>query len=207
MGQTLGPGIVTDGLLVYWDFGNRKSFSSSTATIVHDISNNNIDGNLFYNSPVFDSNNLGSMTFYGLSGSVMQTINGNNLSTQNPLSFCAMVKRIIAVNSYNMFMGMGSLPYFCFRSDNTFMTSMIIGGSQQSLTTTPKTYLNNVWYYYCATYNNDGTGMKIYINGSLVAQNTVTGVSTYSSTKTCIGGRGQADFLSNKRTCCKHTLV
>lgn len=56
-----GPNIVTDGLVLYVDASNTKSYSGS-GTTWSDISGNSYDGTLT-NDPVYSSNNKGYFTF------------------------------------------------------------------------------------------------------------------------------------------------
>lgn len=58
-----GPNIVNDGLVLYLDAGNSKSYSG-TGTTWSDLSGNGNDGTLS-NGPIFNSNNSGIIQFDG----------------------------------------------------------------------------------------------------------------------------------------------
>jgi len=64
MSFNFSPKIVTDGLVLYLDAANTKSFISGSTTW-NDISKNKNDGTLI-NGPTFNPNNMGSIVFDGL---------------------------------------------------------------------------------------------------------------------------------------------
>jgi hypothetical protein len=59
-----GPNIITDGLVLYLDAANTKSYSGS-GTTWGDVSRNSNNGTLI-NGPTFDSSNVGSIVFDGV---------------------------------------------------------------------------------------------------------------------------------------------
>jgi hypothetical protein len=59
-----GPDIITDGLVLYLDAANTKSYIGS-GTTWKDLSRNSNDGTLT-NGPTFDSGNSGSIVFDGV---------------------------------------------------------------------------------------------------------------------------------------------
>ena len=56
------PNLVTDGIIGYWDVGNRTSYDGSSTTCFDLVGAS--DGTLT-NSPTFNSGNMGSITFDG----------------------------------------------------------------------------------------------------------------------------------------------
>lgn len=72
MSTSYSPKIVTDGLVLALDAGNRKSYAGS-GTIWNDVSGNNNTGTLS-NSPTFTDANNGSFTFNG-TNSVQTAVN------------------------------------------------------------------------------------------------------------------------------------
>lgn len=83
MAFNYSPNIVTSGLTLYLDVANNKSyFSGSTAW--NDLSGNRNNGTLF-NSPTYDSANLGSIVFDGIDDYMTTTLTTNylNNSTQS----------------------------------------------------------------------------------------------------------------------------
>ena len=63
MSHIFGPNIVTNGLVLYLDAGNTKSYSGSGTTWT-DLSGNGNNGTLT-NGPAYDSANLGGILFDG----------------------------------------------------------------------------------------------------------------------------------------------
>ena len=63
MGISRGKSIVTDGLILYLDAANKKSYPGS-GTVWSDLSGNANTGTLT-NGPTFDSSNNGSINFDG----------------------------------------------------------------------------------------------------------------------------------------------
>ena len=81
MGFSRGPKLVTDGLLLYLDTANVKSYPGS-GTTWSDLSGNGNNGSLI-NGPTFDNSNNGSIVFDGIddfvqtSASIGASITGN----------------------------------------------------------------------------------------------------------------------------------
>ena len=73
MSTSYSPKIVTDGLVLALDAGNRKSYLGS-GTAWNDVSGNNITGTLT-NGPTFDTANGGSIVFDGSNDYVQTNIN------------------------------------------------------------------------------------------------------------------------------------
>ena len=68
MATFYSPRIVTDGLVLHLDAGNRRSYVSGS-TIWTDLVNNSRTGSLV-NGPTFDSSNQGSIVFDGVNENV-----------------------------------------------------------------------------------------------------------------------------------------
>jgi hypothetical protein len=75
MSYSNGPRIVTDGLILYLDAANSKSYPG-TGTLWNDLSGNNNTGTLT-NGPTFSSANKGSIVFDGSDDVVNGTIAGS----------------------------------------------------------------------------------------------------------------------------------
>lgn len=197
MGQAIGPNIITNGLIFYWDFGNTKSFDyPSASSTVKDIVNNR-NGTLV-NSVNFNTEGKGSIIFSGISAN-NEVVTGSNISSLSPKTFCCWIYRYASVKTTDIFMGMGSLPYFAFASTTKFYFSISIGG-QKSLASS-QSIANRKWYYYCASYESStassNSGMRIYINGELDSSNTIsTTAAGYSTAGICVGKRSIADIYT-----------
>ena len=84
MANLYGPRIITDGLVLHLDAGNRKSYPGSGNTW-YDLSGNNNNGTLI-NGPVHNSSNGGVFLLDGVDDYIEITL---NLSTQNHTIFGA----------------------------------------------------------------------------------------------------------------------
>jgi hypothetical protein len=155
-----GSNIVNDNLTIIYDAANPKSFISGS-TKWNDLSKFDYDGDLT-NSPGYNSNNNGSLTFDGVNQYINIPQTGI-LSTKSTFTIsCWMYPtsltgiRPIFVNYYVgnlevLFRTNGSdLQFFTF-------TSSQIGGTTQSFNRI------NEWSNVVASY--DGTTMKTYVNG------------------------------------------
>lgn len=155
-----GGNIVNDNLTILYDAANFKSFISGS-TKWNDLSKFDYDGDLT-NSPGYNSNNYGSLTFDGVNQyiNIPQTgiLSSKSAFTINcwiyPTSLTGI--RPIFVNYYVgnqeiLFRTNGSnLQFFTF-------TSSQIGGTTQAFNAI------NQWSNVVASY--DGTTMKTYVNG------------------------------------------
>ena len=183
MSFNFSPKIVTDGLKVYLDAGNPKSYVSGSTTW-YDLSGNNVNGTLT-NGPTFSPEVNGCLVFDGVDDIV--TTPFNTIQTSNTFEIWA--NRTESVNTYNMMAGM-YLPYFGFRSGNFLHFSHRVDGIQRSLYTNDSTVLgtlvNNRWYCFHFVNSFDGvnTTMSSYsdgvFRGSLVSSGSPT-TSTLSN--------------------------
>lgn len=75
---------------------------------------------------------------------------------------------------------------------NQFAFMLYIGGTYRSACATVNTSLNNTWMFLTGVYN--GTNIKLYVNGALVASTGVSGTFTQSaaSVPICIGAQPSA---------------
>ena len=185
------PAIVTNGLILDVDAGFTPSYPT-TGTTWYDISSGGNNGTLI-NGPTFNSANSGSIVFDG----VDDYVNTTNSVFGADVTYNAWVNRTSSVNTFNMFMGKGSLPYFSIRSNNNIVFSNSIGGTQRSLQT-PLISPDNIWYYLSFTQIYDGTNttMIIYINGVLATSAIFPGISITSTNTNMfiIGGRSAGDI-------------
>jgi|688.fasta_scaffold00011_181 hypothetical protein len=165
--------IVTDGLVLYLDGANPKSYVSGS-TIWNDISKNSNNGTLT-NGPTFDTSNRGCIIFDGVNDYVGVNNFIGNLNTFS-------VNHFIYLNTSQN----GKTIFSNFGNDNNGWVT----GISDSQTNVIKFYLGNIvhlysntvlqnliWYSITITYNNGNP--KIYING--VEDNSSSTVLTPSS--------------------------
>ena len=180
MAGRIAPKVKTDGLLMYLDATNTKSYIGSGVTWT-DISGNN-RGGILENSPTFSSSNLGSIVFDGVDDRVKL----QNTNTWFPISTSAITidtwiksPGLASGNTYN---GIISLTYGLTLStiSNGVVILRVYDSNLLSIVNLTSTGINcndNKWHNIVGT--NDGTTSKIYIDGVF---NTSTPVTFNGST-------------------------
>lgn len=167
------PKIVTDGLVLYLDAANTKSYSGSGNWM--DLSGRGNDGTLV-NSPTFSSSNLGSITF---NGNNYVTLNSNSALQIFTGTVCCWVKisnagsgfRSIVTKQWN---------YGLFTSNNILIT---YDWSASAVRTTGINIADNNWKYITMSFtDNSGSPLNnaiIYVNGVSVLTTTIKVNTSY----------------------------
>ncbi len=159
MGLDHSPIIVTNGLSVYLDPANTRSYSGSGIT-VYDLSGSG-NTSVLTNGPTFSSINLGTFVLDGTN----DYINVNSLA--NILSKTAYTK--IAYFYVTSFSTANNIISGGVSGEHAFwlaVSNRLYGGHNGAWTTvTGNTILSlNTWYFGAITYSNS-TGWKLYLNG------------------------------------------
>lgn len=168
MGLNFSPKIVTDGLILYLDAGNTKSYSGSGTTWT-DLSRFNLNGTLT-NGPTFSTTNGGSIVFDGTNDFV-------NITTVPPLnnvsqfSYSSFLKFNSRSPNGNAFFSYGqSLVYttdilFAWDLASNKLFFQVNNGSDG---TAYYPFSPGPWINLCVVYNGNLTGninrLKVYIN-------------------------------------------
>jgi hypothetical protein len=168
------PKIVTDGLEFYIDAANPKSYTSGSTLFNDLVGTKKLELN---NGVLYTTDNLGSLEFDGIDDYCIDSEIYNMNKAE--MTFDFWFKRYASNNTYNMVWNM-YLPYFAFRSDNTFHFSRHtkIGGvaTQRNLYSN-NTFQNNVWYNVVCTNHLDVISgnniVNMYVNGELEVSETV----------------------------------
>jgi hypothetical protein len=169
MGFYRGPQIVKEGLVLYLDAANVKSYPG-TGTTWKDLSGNGNNGTLI-NGPTFDSGNNGSIVFDGVNDYVNTTqIQFDRL---NPFTLSAWVNTTNANNNqiinnenatyrgYQFAISSGgNVGRFYLLLRNTTNTNFMGAFSTNHVPI-------NTWVYLVATYNGSSlsSGINLYFNG------------------------------------------
>jgi hypothetical protein len=178
-----GPNIIRDGLVLYLDAGNIKSYPGS-GTNWFDLSNKGNNGTLI-NGPTFDSNNFGSIDFDGVDDRV-DIPNNQQLSDDifsNSLfstlecwvnirefkNWTCMINKAFG-GSYSNTTGPGLWSNI---NGYQFVIGTGVGGNPTGGSKRIDFTANiNQWYYIVGTVN--GNVARMYVNGSLHGTNTST---------------------------------
>jgi hypothetical protein len=160
MGFYRGPRVVTDGLVLYLDAANTKSYPG-TGTTWGDISRGGNNGTLV-NGPTFNSGNGGSIIFDGVDDYANIPI--PSVNSYDTITICGFIKWL----SYGEDMFLGMTTYDVWTAGNCLGfnngASNVIGIN--AATVTSLGLLGN-WRYYTFVMNKSGllSTNKIYING------------------------------------------
>ena len=160
-----GPKIVDDGLVLYLDAANEKSYPGS-GTTWKNLGTTTNNGTLV-NGVNFNNANSGGLVFDGINDHVSFASNPSltnqitvevwvNVSTTTPNGNAWIVGR---EGSYRMLYTLSSFQWICATSNNGWYTT----GTAISFTASPTSKI----YQVVATYN--GSNIKLYIDGSLVS--------------------------------------
>ena len=186
------PKIVTDGLVLYLDAANTKSYVSGS-TVWNDISRGGNNGTLL-NGPTFNSANGGSIVLDGADDyiRVSQNINPSNITLEffYKASISSSYEYLISnardccgtYNGYELRINNGIPQFQIWNSTNAVVNGTSI--------------LVNQIYHIAATY--DGSQLKMYQNGVLTSTtNSTLGIGTPPSYNLAVGGMGLNPVLYN----------
>jgi hypothetical protein len=187
--STVGGGvnIVTNGLVLYLDASNTKSYVSGSTTW-NDVSRSGNNGTLT-NGPTFNSSNGGSIVFDGSN----QYIKPPNSTTLQLTNFTLSSWVRINVQNINQYIidtstngGSGFGYSYRIKADNKIRFWAYDANNALDSTTTISP---NIWYNILVTYNNTSKIQSIYINGVFNVSNTHTNTFVVSTvTNLQIGG-------------------
>ena len=192
MSVAYNPQTVTDGLVLYLDAANTKSYPG-TGTSWTDLSVNRIVGTLT-SGPTFSSLNKGCFVFDGIDDYVnlgsSNAITGNNLTT---ITLEVWVKysstgpgRLIAIQRGSGGLN-SSLAAMQVNVNQGVTTAGYLQFVTRNSTNSNVEYLNlNGNYHLVGTFQNfvatiTGTSRALYVNGDLVASDTVTGLPSLTN--------------------------
>jgi hypothetical protein len=169
MGLNYNPTIVPDGLVMYLDPANSRSYSGSGNTW-YDLSGNSLNATLV-SSPSYTTSNIGTFVLDGSSNYF--TLPNNAILSLSEFTISIWVKTLqlnadqyLVDTSSNSSFGYGYS--FRIRSNNTIR---FWAYDANTLLDTTATVNSNTWYNIVVSYSNFSKTQKIYINGELSASN------------------------------------
>jgi hypothetical protein len=171
MATIYSPNIVRNGLILYYDAANVRSYPT-TGTTLSDISGNGNNATLTA-GVTFSTTNQGYFNFDTTAQRGTSTL--SNFGTS--MTWSAWINRTASANPFNMFMGR-ELPYFAFNENNVILFSNDISGSQRTITTPIlSSPVNNRWRNVVGTtsFNGSVTTMSLYIDSILIVSSGFTG--------------------------------
>lgn len=182
-----GPRIVTNGLVLYLDAGNRKSYSGS-GTAWNDLTINKINFTTF-NSPSFNQNNSGYFSWNG-STTYATALENSLLNTETFTIESWARTSTVNQNGFLFEKGNVNTQYsLFFENPNIKLRTMTVNNAFADLQFAASTYIQaNTWFLVSASYN---SGLKkFYINGVLLGTQTVSGGFTTNANGMSIGVYG-----------------
>lgn len=196
MSYSNGPKIVTNGLVLYLDAGNSKSYPGS-GTAWNDLSGNGNNGTLV-NQPTYSSDNKGSVVFDGVNDHCI-TGSSTSLSMNNGsvtidvwikiTNFDTQERMICEYGVWN-----AAAVYQLTTFGNTLRFNFVtafIENKETDYVYSPLT--TNTWTHLAAMHNTTTNEDNIYINGVLVATTTSVTQEIGSGTQVLyIASRGGA---------------
>ena len=169
--------IVTSGLTLLFDAGFTPSYpKSGTSWTDLSFSGNNAT---LYSGPTYNSSNGGSVVFDGTDDYCLA---GSGLAITGNLTVTAWVRPTSFANQGNIVSKTVNLGYrMRFQSDGTFWMY-----SNTNTITSPSAYTINNWFHTVGVFSS--TGLRMYINGSLVQSNGTAFSPSYFSSSFTVGG-------------------
>ena len=174
MSGSISNKIVTNGLVLYLDAGNPRSYISGS-TVWYDLEDVSSSGSLI-NGPTFSSANVGSIVFDGLNQYVQVQPITSLSSTSYTIS--SWFKPISSTTGFATLMGYGPSRRLLWNSNGNTMLAQMGGDGVGS---TFNSVLTNQWSYVTFIYDKDLGKEYWYINGvyNAIANNTS---STFDAT-------------------------
>ena len=165
------PKIVTDGLVLYLDAANTRSYVSGSTTWT-DISRGVNNGTLI-NGPTFNSGNGGSIVFDGTNDYV-NVVSATSLNEPKTIE----IWMYITSQQTGMILSRGIANYELYTFTDGFVYTYW-GNAFNASTNNPSITLNS-WNQFCFTIS--GATETVYKNGTLIGARTLNTTPSYSNT-------------------------
>jgi hypothetical protein len=182
--------VVKNGLVLYLDAANSKSYVSGSS-VWRDLSGNNNSGSLT-NGPTFSSDGKGSIVFDGTNDYVNL---GNILNFTSSFTVELYFNASAWNDEWVGLLTKGDTAWRIHRLavDTPIKINFTVTGLS-SVVNTASTINTNIWYHLVCVYN--GTQLLIYLNGSLDATQNVTGTPSTNTKNLAVGWN--ADFSGRR---------
>ena len=195
MAFNYSPKVVTDGLVLYLDAANSKSYVSGSTTWNNIVGSNS--GTLT-NGPTFNSANGGSIAFDGVNDYVNLS-SSQNLT--NPLTICAFINVSFVTGSNQVIYGPsanGNDNYLSISNNRAFLLATQTTDVNNFSITGNTNIEANKWYHITGIVNNNIT--SLYVNGIFEISSSVQAFTIGSWNSTArIGQRANGQLPFNGR--------
>lgn len=180
MGVNYNPKIITDGLLLFLDAANTKSYSGSGTNWVDLIAN--INNGTITNSPTFSTSNGGFFTFVAASSQYITCGNNSILDVGNNITVNCWFNSD-SISSYQVLVAKVlsdfSLGWEMANSSGTLRMTLRPSATQINLV--QGSISVSTWYMATMTFN--GTTARLYLNGSQTGSTSSGGPVTLNSSQ------------------------
>jgi len=196
MSFTNGPTIVTNGLVLALDAGDRNSYVSGSTTWIDLAGTNN--GTLT-NGPTFNTGSGGSIVFDGVDDYVSLT---NQIQFERTSSFSFNIWFNFTTSGFMQLINNQNSGYVGYELAKGFPIAdavyLVLGNPATSnylLVSITNPLTSNTWLNICSTYNGSSlaSGVAMYLNGTTVGTTTIQDAlgtqTTISNAPTLIGKR------------------
>ncbi len=183
MGLSYNPSSVTDGLVLYLDAANTRSYAG-TGTTWYDISGNSNDAG-FVDSPVYWSIPQPYFNFDG-SNDYMKIVRSSSMSPTSGLTQEVWFN-YPSVPTTAIFIGLQygvstNNTYALWKENANLYGGVNTSGSFNYIGMGTTNLIGNRWYHFVHTY--DGSTQKLYLNGVLMTTGSQSGSILYDANNT-----------------------
>lgn len=169
MARFHGPQIVKEGLVIYYDAANPKSYPSPRSAIaLEDISGNLNWAQIF--GPTHSSANSGCFVFDGIDDYIEMTTNAMPIDAYTKIVWFYITD---FTNVNNLLSGDNTSRHALWLDTSTNLKAGHNGGDGYRSVVSTTTLELNKWYFGAVTWEN-GIAFDLYVNGKLESSNTVT---------------------------------
>lgn len=186
MSYSNGPKSITNGLVLYLDAANPKSYISGSNTWIDIVSGGATTGSLV-NGATYNSDAKGNIVFDGSNDRIV--VSRNSTIEPTNVTFCFWLKRTATKNHQIIRKQGPDGNGFDIRTENDTLFWWVRTSVWDNVTTNITNSIPlNTWKFLSTTY--DGTTLKIYINGVFITQknHSNSGNITHDSTDLFFGG-------------------
>jgi hypothetical protein len=163
MAGTVAPNIVTDGLVLYVDAANTKSYVSSSTTWVDIAAGNDVT---LTNGPAFNPGNSGYIIFDGTND--FGITNSTSLNILGNVTLNSWIYETAAGSNNGNYIAKSGNTGYRYRREGTNGSPLWLFSSSNTIQ--GGAIFDNRWYMVTGVFSS--TGLRAYINGVLVANNT-----------------------------------
>ena len=197
MGLSYNPSSVSDGIVLYLDAANPRSYAG-TGTTWYDISGNSNNAT-FVDSPTYLSVPQPYFNFDG-SNDYMRIVRSPSMSPTSGLTqevwfnFTSIPNTVVFIGL--QYGASFQNSYALFKESSLLYGGVNTSGSLSSIGIGTTNLVGNKWYHFVHTY--DGSTQKLYLNGTLMTTGSQSGSIQYdvNNTRVLIGADDNSGYNS-----------